>query len=577
MVKKIVSIVLVLALVFAGGYYTCLQLLPDETEEVTGPVYATKAVERGDIQVGVNITGQLDAGYGGSISAPSPEGIDGAVKYKVEEILVTENARINTGDKIMRLSSPNLPELMEKQEKAINEKQDKINRGIKDLGKLINKDISSIADVNPSSGVVFSSPIDGKIANLKVKQGEMITEKDIAKIVNDQYFKISFMLKPDEYNSLISNDKKIKVSFSGYDGYYDAEVSEISENAEATSITRNNAVGQKITEQVYVHTGVIIAKNPGIIQIGTNAGVYLDMGSSLSSPFSYSGEVESYLDESTVYSMDYISTEDKTYIATEVFVKNGNFVKAGDPIVRIAGSDVTTAIQSKINEIEQAQRELQDLREQMNKFREFAKDLTVYSPSDGIVSYMQYMVGDEFSVSPGGDRWESQVCGIYNVNEMYIDTTVSDLDVIYVQVDSEVEVTVDALAGQKFKGVVDRVRDTVRDGKTTYRVSIRVEGGEGLRPGMNCNCFIDAGKSENTLLVPIEAVFEDDYKQKVEILKEDGTVEAVEIEIGLMNDRYVEVLSGLEEGQLVVTGSTQDLMPSQSVEKSNSLLPTNNN
>jgi len=93
---------------------------------------------------------------------------------------------------------------------------------------------------------------------------------------------------------------------------------------------------------------------------------------------------------------------------------------------------------------------------------------------------------------------------------------------------------------------------------------------------MNTNCFVDAGESKDTLLIPIEAVFEEDYKQKVEVLKDDNTTEVAEIEIGLMNDRYVEVLSGLEEGQKVVTGSIQDLLPSEeSDSKSGSLFPNN--
>jgi HlyD family secretion protein len=65
-------------------------------------------------------------------------------------------------------------------------------------------------------------------------------------------------------------------------------------------------------------------------------------------------------------------------------------------------------------------------------------------------------------------------------------------------------------------------------------------------------------------------------KQMVEVLVGENEVEAVEIEVGLMNDMYVEVLSGLEEGQLVVTGSTKDLMPSQSVPENGSILPVAN-
>jgi len=50
----------------------------------------------------------------------------------------------------------------------------------------------------------------------------------------------------------------------------------------------------------------------------------------------------------------------------------------------------------------------------------------------------------------------------------------------------------------------------------------------------------------------------------------------VRVELGLMNDRYAEIKSGLEEGQLVVTGSSADVLPGQRI-KSNDILPGSNN
>jgi hypothetical protein len=160
---------------------------------------------------------------------------------------------------------------------------------------------------------------------------------------------------------------------------------------------------------------------------------------------------------------------------------------------------------------------------------------------------------------------------------MYIYTTVSDLDVLYISQDAPVNVTVDALPGETFEGSVMSLNQyTDRDGKTVYNVQIRVLGREGLRPGMNTNCFVNSGEAFDTLLVPIEAVFEENGIQKVEVLNAQGQPEIVEIEAGLMNDMYVEVLSGLEEGQQVVTGSTKDLMPSESVPEDDSFLPSTN-
>jgi RND family efflux transporter MFP subunit len=199
----------------------------------------------------------------------------------------------------------------------------------------------------------------------------------------------------------------------------------------------------------------------------------------------------------------------------------------------------------------------------------------VSAPTDGMVSYLNYNVGDTIEASDSSDQWALQLMDMYNTDEMNIYTTVSDLDVLYITVDAPVTVTVDALPGEEFEGKVMNLNQyTDRDGKTVYNVQISVVGREGLRPGMNTNCFVDSGEATDTLLVPIEAVFEEDNKRKVEVLDESGEIEVVEIEVGLMNDLQVEVLSGLEEGQQVVTGSTKDLMPSQSVTENDSFLPS---
>ena len=127
--------------------------------------------------------------------------------------------------------------------------------------------------------------------------------------------------------------------------------------------------------------------------------------------------------------------------------------------------------------------------------------------------------------------------------------------------------------------MVTRVSQSGKDssGIIKYSVDIEVSGSGELRPGMMAQCFIDAGESLDTLLVPIEAVFEEDGVTKVEILKDDESVEIMTIETGLMNDRYVEIISGLEEGNLVITGSSSDLLPSEHIKDNNTFIPENNN
>jgi multidrug efflux pump subunit AcrA (membrane-fusion protein) len=115
------------------------------------------------------------------------------------------------------------------------------------------------------------------------------------------------------------------------------------------------------------------------------------------------------------------------------------------------------------------------------------------------------------------------------------------------------------------------------NGIPQFGVDIRVKGGPKLRPGMQAHAYIDAGSAKNVLLVPLEAIFEEDGTPKVEILNKDGTTKVVAVKLGLMNDRVAEVKSGVSEGELVITGSSADLLPSQHIGSQDTLLPQNNN
>ncbi len=594
MYKKVISIVVVLAIVFTGGYLTAKQLVPDSKNVSGAPRYATKAVERGDIVQGVNITGQLNGNWGGSIGAPKPDGAVDSIDYVIEEIFVKPNQMVKKGDSLIRLSSSNLGDKLEEMSNTIQTKQEEIaekNKAVKSgmdtLENLLNRKISDINQINPYDGIVFTAPIRGRLTELNVEEGERLAGINIATIVDDSKVKIPFKVNTYEYPNiqvgqkvLIRYGRELKNPLSGttevqiaFDGFYTGTIKKISSNAVPNS--------DGIT---YVHNGTIEADNPGLVQPGMVAFIYTEKDGMAATPFIYNSKVDSFVNEKKVsYSRGVGS--DANIVATEVYVSANEFVEEGEIIARIAGKDVAENIKNDVDaikklyeDISKINKEIEEIHKKVDKVSNLTSKFMVTSPSDGMVSYLMYNVGDVVKgVTDGSDRWSIQLIDMYNTDEMFVNTTVSDLDVLYIRQDAMVTVTVDALPGEEFEGTVmgmDQYTD--RDGKTVYNVQIRVEGREGLRPGMNTNCFVNSGESTNTLLIPIEAVFEENGRQKVEVMNEAGEVEVVEIEAGLMNDKYVEVLSGLEEGQQVVTGSTKDLMPSQKVPENDSLLPSAN-
>lgn len=586
MYKKIISIVTVLAIVFAGGYLTAKQLIPDSDKVSAGPRYSTKVVERGDIVQGVNISGQLNGNWGGSITAPKPEGITDSngspitLKYTVEELFVEPNQMIKKGDNLVRLSASNLGEILEELTEDIQEKQEDINNKTLALGKTINREITSVSEVNPNDGIVITAPIRGRISEISITEGDMLENGLIATIVDDSVVKIPFKVNQYEFDNLKAGEE-VLMQIMKVTKYRDIDGTEKEKEGPAFSgfvtgtIKSINENAVPNTDNIYyVHNGMIEAVNPGLIQPGMKAILYKQDNGTPTQSFNFTALVASYLNEKKVY---YTGNLDTTVIATDVLVTENEFVEEGQTLVRIAGNDVSESIQAKIDEINRLNGEIEDIHKKIDKVSELTTKMMVTAPSDGMVSYVMYNVGDTIEASDSSDQWSLQLLDMYNTDEMNIYTTVSDLDVLYIRQDAPVTVTVDALPGEEFEGSVMRLDQyTDRDGKTVYNVQISVEGREGLRPGMNTNCFVNSGESTDTLLVPIEAVFEENGKQKVEILNEAGEAEAVEIEVGLMNDMFVEVLSGLEEGVMVVTGSTKDLMPSQSVPENDSLLPSTN-
>ena len=67
MAQRILMIALIIVVVIGGGFYAYRELVPPPAQETQGPVYSTKPVTRGDITVGIDVTGPLNPSRGGGI------------------------------------------------------------------------------------------------------------------------------------------------------------------------------------------------------------------------------------------------------------------------------------------------------------------------------------------------------------------------------------------------------------------------------------------------------------------------------------------------------------------------------
>jgi multidrug efflux pump subunit AcrA (membrane-fusion protein) len=543
MSQRLITITLILVIVLGGGLYAYKQLVPPNAQETQGPVYATKEVIRGDISVGVSTTGMLNPTRGGGIRVPGERSYDGtAISYVLDEILVEEGDEVQKGQVLARVASYDL-------ETKIEEKEERLKAKLDELTDMTGVSPGDIDSINPSEGITLKAPVDGRITGLEVKEGdELQLGQTIARVADVSRFRIKAKLYPLEYER-VKEGQKVKLSFPYFEKYVEATITDISDRA----VPVKDKSGFALTN---VYWATIEGENPSFVQPGmeVSIGLPIDGSTDAVSYLANKATVERYIDETKIVNK-------AKGIVTEVYVYDMQDVKKGDPILSMSGTEVQEALQELIDEVRELQIEVKKLRSQLDQ-------LDITASMDGVVASIHRQEGE--TVRPG--EW---IGDIYNTSEMMLWTQVDDIDIVNVKQDAPVKVTVDAVPGETFEGRVTHVSPMGEkvNGITRFSINIEVKGGPHLRPGMQANAYIDAGSAKDVLLVPVEAVFEEDGKPMVEILDPDGTVRMVDIKLGLMNDRYAEVISGVEEGELVITGSSADLLPSQHIKSNDSLLP----
>ena len=134
--------------------------------------------------------------------------------------------------------------------------------------------------------------------------------------------------------------------------------------------------------------------------------------------------------------------------------------------------------------------------------------------------------------------------------------TVDELDILSVHAGQKATVTLDALTGRSFEGVITKVDTTAANegGNTKYSATVQLEKEGLMLGGMNASVGIIIDSRENVMLIPSEALTETNGKSAVYTSYNERTGELsglTEVETGLSDGLQVEIRSGLNEGDTV--------------------------
>jgi HlyD family secretion protein len=190
----------------------------------------------------------------------------------------------------------------------------------------------------------------------------------------------------------------------------------------------------------------------------------------------------------------------------------------------------------------------------------------IYAPFDGLISEVKVKKGD--TVSPG------TVLATLITKQKIVEITLNEIDAAKVKVGQKATLTFDALPDLNLTGKVTEIDTvgTVSQGVTSYGVKIVLDSDdERIKPGMSVNAEIIVDVKPDVLTLPNSAIKSEgnlhyvqlidapkEIKDKLKIgrailLPKEVKIKNQPVEIGVSNDTLTEILSGVSEGDIVIS------------------------
>ena len=255
----------------------------------------------------------------------------------------------------------------------------------------------------------------------------------------------------------------------------------------------------------------------------------------------------------------------------------GDVVLVGQPLVVIDKGTLTQQLDQAEHEVEAQKKTLSNMKNSPSTYKYFQKqaqsekiqsaeanvraivsqinDTTLVSPIDGIVIGRSGDVGENVAMN-------APILTVAKQNDLIIFSNVPESDIAKLSVGQKADITLDAFGDADiFTGTVTDIDPaaTVIQDVVYYRIKLSFDNlDQRIKAGMTANIDVHTAEKNSVLMIPLRAVQFDGKQATTEVLLDEtkGVTEKRNIIIGLSgDDGMTEVLSGLKEGEKVVTFS----------------------
>ena len=513
-VKKVIALVLVCAIAGGGAWYFLGS--GDNSAAAADTTYTTAAVERRTITSTITGSGTLEAADSYSVTT------------LLEGTILTAN--FEEGDQVEKdtvlytIDSTDAENSLEQSQISVSQAQRNYNSALESLD-----DLTVAADV------------DGRIYSLDVEVGDEINAgEQVATIRNSDVMELTVSFPADDAQGFYVGQSATVT----LDSTFETLTGTVSEVAANTTVSTGNMIVREVTIQV---------TNPGGISTTQTASATVNgVGSSSSGTFSYE-------DESTVVA-------DVSGTVSSIAVSEGDWVSEGQTLLVMTSDDLDEQVQSASDSLRSAEISYENQTDQLD-------DYTITSPIQGTIVDKNYNAGETTEAN-------EVLCTIYDLSYLTMTLSVDELDISDIEVGQTVTIAADAVEDQTYEGVVTKVSvaGTSSGSATTYPVTIRIDETDGLLPGMSVDATIELGSAEDVLAIPASALnrgdtvlvtadspsaanavtgqTEETAEAPASSAAPEGESEeqqyvSVPVTTGITDGDYIEITSGLQEGDVV--------------------------
>lgn len=458
-----------------------------------------------------------------------------------------EGSKVQEGDILYQITTENLDNLIDSAQTSVTRAEkdyEKATRNYEKANKSYEEALADYEQAKEENGdLTITADAGGIISEIFVKAGDQLQEgSQIASIYDNSYMLLEVYFNAKQVSSALV-DKAAKVELSDTSEILNGSVTKVSSIEEALS---GNRIVKKVTIKV---------KNPGGITTSSSATATI-------------GEL--YSSETGTFKVleDTIIKADKSGKVETINISEGIRLKAGGVLLTLDKTSMEDKLESYEKAIENAKDSLEnasDSVENANETIEDAKssleevinsktDYSVKAPISGQVIRKTALIGDTINSN-------SELCIIYDLSAVTFEMSVDELDVKSVAVGQTVNITADAIEGVDINGVVTNIslESTNSGGVTQYPVTVRIDEVGDLLPGMNVTGEIVVEEAKAVLAVPTDALMRGDvvYIKDESVLAAVGDIpagyKAVQVETGLTDGDYIEIVSGLTGDEEVYT------------------------